>query len=61
MRSDRERALPNWDLDGFSCLLLANPVVTSYSDLLVYGPWGLARKKLEVHSLHKNKTDSWSC
>lgn len=41
----------NWDLDVRSCLLFANPVVTSYSDLLIYGPWGLSRKKLEVHTV----------
>lgn len=30
-----ETARPNWDLDAFSCLLFANPTVTSYSDLLI--------------------------
>ena len=48
-----ETARPNWDLDVFSRQLFAGPVVRSYSDLLIYGPWGLARRKLEVHKVCK--------
>lgn len=42
----RQRSLIGIWMHAPACSM-PTPVVTAYCDLLIYGPWGLARKELE--------------